>query len=173
MIDRNSRDLSPDVGTDSAPRSHARARQMLLMALVLATACMLSGCASVDGADAPAPQTNVGRQVMDLVQDATAVLSGVENLPSAREAAPRLERIDASLTEALKKADRLPRPAQQRLGEAIDGVLPDLLGQINRVQEIAGVPGTLRPVLDGMRDRLQAARLQESEIPDTPYTTPQ
>ncbi len=173
MIIPPARRHRPDPGGPSPRRLAPPTALLITAATVMALASTLGGCAGVRGTEAPAPQTNVGRQVVDLVQDATAVLSGVDNLPSARDAAPRLARIDTSLTEALQQADRLPQAAQQHLGEVIDGVLPALVDQIERVQEIAGAAGTLRPTVDAMRDKLQAARLQDDDVPGTPYTTPQ
>jgi len=142
------------------------------LAVLLAAPALLGGCAREPEPRTDLPGTSVGREVVDVVRSTTTVLSGVENLPSAREAEPRLGQLESRLDALTARAADLPRPAQEQLSLALNDVMPAMIDQVDRVQEIPGVPGTLRPILDRMRTKLQAMRVTDGEVPDRPYATP-
>jgi hypothetical protein len=126
--------------------------------LLIGVLAITSACVGVREQEAPEPRTLVGQEAVDMIEDATVALSGIENMPQARDAQARLDEIDTALTTALARVSELSPARQERIAGAAGAAAGPFEDEVDRVLEIPGVPGTLRPVLASIQDKIDALR---------------
>jgi hypothetical protein len=99
---------------------------------------------------------NIGQEVTNAFEGATAALNDVTDAASAEAALPRLNEIDANLDRLGGLAGQLPAEGKSALAALINGALPELEALIARVTEIPGVGDVIGPVANGLLDKLRA-----------------
>jgi hypothetical protein len=99
---------------------------------------------------------NIGQEVTNAFESATAALNDVTDAASAEAALPRLNEIDANLDRLGGLAGQLPAEGKSALAALINGALPELEALIARVTEIPGVGDVIGPVANGLVDKLRA-----------------
>jgi hypothetical protein len=99
---------------------------------------------------------NLGQEVTNVFESATAALNDVTDAASAEAALPRLSEVDANLDRLSGPAGRLPAEGKSALAAMINGALPELEALIARVSEIAGVGDIIRPAANALVEKLKA-----------------
>jgi hypothetical protein len=99
---------------------------------------------------------NVGQQVTDVFNNATAALNGVTDAASAQAAVPKLNGINDSLTKLDGLVDQLPAEGKAALATLVSGQLPTLEALIAKVIALPGVGDIIKPVTDTMLEKLRA-----------------
>ncbi|HEX2478327.1 MAG TPA: DUF937 domain-containing protein [Geminicoccaceae bacterium] len=99
---------------------------------------------------------NIGQEVTNVFENATAALNGVTDAASAEAALPKLNEIGANLDRLGGLAGRLPAEGQSALAAVINGALPELEALIARVSDLPGVGDIIRPVANGLVEKLKA-----------------
>jgi hypothetical protein len=99
---------------------------------------------------------NIGQEVTNAFESATAALNDVTDAASAEAALPRLNEIDANLDRLGGLAGQLPAEGKSALAALINGALPELEALIARVTEIPGVGDVIGPAANGLVDKLRA-----------------
>jgi hypothetical protein len=127
--------------------------------VLLATGLAL-GCARDDGEGRPVPAPEDGRasrhdrvfrELVDEVDEAAEVLHRVHDEPSAREQAPRLERVARRMERTLKRLHDLEQPSRARQERVItqhyrplQQAFQRLVGESERVGKIPGAAAALQ-----------------------------
>jgi hypothetical protein len=99
---------------------------------------------------------NVGQQVTDVFNNATAALNGVTDAASAEAAVPKLNGINDSLTNLGGLVNQLPAEGKTALAALVSGQLPNLEALIAKVTALPGVGDIIKPITDTMLERLRA-----------------
>ena len=99
---------------------------------------------------------NLGQEVTNVFESATAALNDVTDAASAEAALPRLTEIDANLDRLGGLVGQLPAEGKSALAALINGALPELEALIARVSELPGVGAVIKPAADALVAKLQA-----------------
>lgn len=86
----------------------------------------------------------------------TASLAGVTDVASAETALPTLEEVNAALTNAQGAVESMPAESRTAIQSAVSAALPTITEQTDRILAESGLAPLLKPVLDGILEKLQA-----------------
>jgi Bacterial protein of unknown function (DUF937) len=99
---------------------------------------------------------NLGQEVTNVFESATATLNDVTDAASAEAALPRLTEINTNLDRLGGLVGQLPAEGKSALAALVNGALPELEALIARVTEIAGVGAVIKPATDALVEKLRA-----------------
>ena len=85
-----------------------------------------------------------------------ANLQGVSDAASAKAALPQLEKEAAEFDKVRELSARLPTDSKSALAAHVTAARPTLDGLFDKVLAIPGVSDTVKPVIDGLRAKLDA-----------------
>jgi hypothetical protein len=86
----------------------------------------------------------------------TGALTDVTDTASAEAALPTLEEVNAALTAAQGAADSIPAESRTAIQSAVAAALPTITEQADRILADSGLAALLKPVIDGIVEKLQA-----------------
>jgi hypothetical protein len=99
---------------------------------------------------------DLGQEVTNVFERATATLNDVTDAASAEAALPTLTEIDSNLDRLGGLVGQLPAEGKSALAALINGALPELEALITRVTEIPGVGDVIRPAANALVEKLRA-----------------
>ena len=83
-------------------------------------------------------------------------LTGVTDAASAESALPTLEEVNAALATAQGAAESMPAESRTAIQAAVAAALPTITEQADRILAESGLSSVLKPVVDGILEKLQA-----------------
>ena len=86
----------------------------------------------------------------------TGTLTGVTDAASAESALPTLEEVNAALATAQGAAESMPAESRTAIQAAVAAALPTITEQADRILAESGLSSVLKPVIDGILEKLQA-----------------
>ena len=92
----------------------------------------------------------------DALTRLTGSLSGVTDAASAESALPTLEDVNAALATAQDAAESMPAESRTAIQTAVAAALPTITEQADRILAESGLSSVLKPVIDGILEKLQA-----------------
>jgi hypothetical protein len=75
---------------------------------------------------------------------------------SAEAALPTLDEVDATLATAQGAVESMPAESRTAIQTAVSAALPAISGQADRILAESGLSSVLRPVIDGILEKLRA-----------------
>ncbi|MEZ4386294.1 MAG: hypothetical protein R3D98_01700 [Candidatus Krumholzibacteriia bacterium] len=132
--------------------SHRRPLALLVLILSLA---LLGACGKAEKALDTAG-LSVGKDLTNLMGEATRMFSGITDLESAKAALPKLTDLDTTLGELVAKAADLSAESKQSLSGLVKGAMPALEAAVAKVSAMeGGISDTLKPAIDSMMGKLK------------------
>ncbi len=92
----------------------------------------------------------------DALTRLTGTLTGVTDAASAESALPTLEEVNAALATAQGAAESMPAESRTAIQAAVAAALPTITEQADRILAESGLSSVLKPVIDGILEKLQA-----------------
>jgi hypothetical protein len=92
----------------------------------------------------------------DALTRLTGTLTDVTDAASAESALPTLEEVNAALATAQGAAESMPAESRTAIQAAVAAALPTITEQVDRILAESGLASVLKPVVDGILEKLQA-----------------
>ena len=123
---------------------------------VVETPAVEAPVAEAPAATEAAPDVDYVGSVGDALTSLTASLTGVTDVASAESALPTLEEVNAALATAQGAAESMPAESRTAIQSAVGAALPTITEQTDRILAESGLASLLKPVIDGILEKLQA-----------------
>ncbi len=99
--------------------------------------------------------TEVGRQIVSIIDDLKGSISGVRDAATAQTALPRIQDVAGRLEKLNTQAAQLPPEVRRALGTVVNSQQGVIKTIIANVLSLPGVAALLKPVLEQMQGRIE------------------
>jgi hypothetical protein len=100
---------------------------------------------------------NVTKELKSWVGNLTSTLNGIADKTSAEAAIGKLKESDLQLGEILASIEKMPSASKKAIAEMLETSLTSLKNAVEKVVAIPEVEKIVKPILDGMMNRLNRA----------------
>jgi len=99
---------------------------------------------------------DVGKEFTTFTEGLTQTMKSVTDEVSAKAALPKLTELTAKLDSLAPLVGQLPTASKTAFADIVKTTIASLQTEVDRVSSISGVSDTIKPVLDGLKGKLEA-----------------